>query len=216
MDEESIFRIIFVLTLVGNLAISTYFRRQARRSGDVIPRRSKGRLFLLLRGLVSIPLLTAAVVYAVNPDWMRWSLMPLPPWMRWLAGAVSLLTIPLFHWTFRSLGSNVTETILTKRRHQMVTHGPYRHIRHPLYTVGTVFWLATSVLAANGFMLAMAMFAAALLPPVVRCEEANLVAKFGERYRTYQAQTGRFLPKLRIAARRNKKRGSNVEPRCRT
>jgi protein-S-isoprenylcysteine O-methyltransferase Ste14 len=47
-----------------------------------------------------------------------------------------VLTLPAALWVFSALGRNVSETVLTKGDHELVTAGPYRWIRHPLYTTG--------------------------------------------------------------------------------
>ena len=39
----------------------------------------------------------------------------------------------LIVWAFQSLGSNLTDTVVTRRQHTLITHGPYRWVRHPFY-----------------------------------------------------------------------------------
>jgi hypothetical protein len=60
-----------------------------------------------------------------------------------------------------NLGRNVSETVLTKESHELVTSGPYRWIRHPLYTTGIALFVALGLIAANWFILLCA--AAALV-----------------------------------------------------
>jgi protein-S-isoprenylcysteine O-methyltransferase Ste14 len=48
---------------------------------------------------------------------------------------------------FLSIGANISETILTKRTHQLVTHGPYRWIRHPLYAFSLLELFSLALLA---------------------------------------------------------------------
>lgn len=97
----------------------------------------------------------------------------------------------------RTIGNNISETFLTKDNHALVTHGPYRWVRHPLYTVATVIFVALSLVAANWFMLAMAVlliFVIAFF--VIPREEKQLALKFGDVYRLYQQRTGRLFPRL--------------------
>jgi protein-S-isoprenylcysteine O-methyltransferase Ste14 len=89
-----------------------------------------------------------------------------------------------------SIGNNISETFLTKEKHVLVTHGPYRWVRHPLYTTATIATISLSILAANWFMLAMACVAfIGIAALVIPREEAELVRKFGDAYREYIQRT---------------------------
>ena len=128
---------------------------------------------------------------------MAWSALSLPTWLRWLAAAVGLASLPLVYWVFSSIGNSISETFLTKEKHALVTHGLYRWVRHPLYSAATMSLVTLSVLAANWFMLAMAcaaFFSIAKL--VIPREEMELTQKFGDEYREYRERTGRFAPRL--------------------
>jgi protein-S-isoprenylcysteine O-methyltransferase Ste14 len=95
---------------------------------------------------------------------------------------------------FRS-GKNITDTVVT-RRAPAGHHGPYRWIRHPLYTFGTLFFLGLGLIAASWLILLMACLAFYLLSLRTPKEEAQLLARFGEEYAAYMQQTGRYLPRL--------------------
>ena len=148
------------------------------------------------RVLIAVPLYGAMLLYIINPAWMQWAHVALPPWLRGLGVVLGLAVLPLLHWLFRHIGRNISETVLTKERQELVVSGPYRWIRHPLYTASIVVLFALSLIAANAFMAAMVLLVAVLLPSLAAREEQNLQDKFGERYRAYMKQTGRFLPRL--------------------
>jgi hypothetical protein len=69
------------------------------------------------------------LAYMTNPAWMAWSSMPLPGWLRWAGAALALLGAGLLVWTFRTLGPNLTDTVVTRRSHTIVTRGPYPDCR---------------------------------------------------------------------------------------
>jgi len=194
-----LFRWIFILVFVGAFSISGYFRRRARQTGDVIPRAREGKLSLALRLLFAAPLYLSLLAYMVNPGWMAWSSVSLPTWLRWVAAAAGLGMLPLLVWVFTTIGRNISETYLTKADHALVTHGPYRWVRHPLYAVATAAFFSLGVVAANWFMMAMAL--AAILGVrliVIPREEAELMRKFGEEYREYKKRTGTLLPRVKV------------------
>ena len=96
-------------------------------------------------------------------------------------------------WVLRAIGANVSETILTKSSHQLITHGPYRWIRHPLYTTGVLLFTALGLIAANWFVLAFALIALLSIRfVVVPMEERELIGRFG---------TGRSSPPISSASR---------------
>lgn len=197
MPSENLYRWVFVVLFVAILSISGYFRRKARQSGEAIPRAREGGLAILLRLLFAAPLYLSILAYMLNPRWMAWSALPIPPWLRWLGGAVALAMVPVVYWVLTSLGRNISETYLTKGEHVLVSHGPYRWVRHPLYSAATLAFLGLGLLAANAVMLVMALVmivAIALL--VIPREEAELTGKFGPAYVEYMGRTGRLLPRL--------------------
>ena len=144
--------------------------------------------------------------YLLNPGWMAWSVWPLPVWLRWLGVVLGLLTVPAAWWVFSSIGRNVTETVLTKADHALVTTGPYRWMRHPLYAMGGALFFAVGLMSASWFILGVACLAVALIRVVlVPMEEQALVAKFGDEYRAYMNRTGGLLPSVSV------RRGSSIE-----
>jgi protein-S-isoprenylcysteine O-methyltransferase Ste14 len=97
-------------------------------------------------------------------------------------------------WTLLSLGKNLTDTVVTRKAHTLVTVGPYRWVRHPFYDAVALSLLANSLTAANWFLLATGALLVALIVVRTRTEEQLLLARFGDAYRAYMERTARFLP----------------------
>lgn len=189
------FRWFILGILLSAMGTSGYFRRRARVEGGTIARSSEATALVVARVVVAVPLLAAIVTYIINPQWMEWSALNEPDWMRWTGVVLGALMIPSVFWVLRSLGRNVSETVLTKSDHELVTAGPYRWIRHPLYTTGLTLLVAIGLMAANAAILSFALLTSVLIRYVViPREEAALKLRFGEEYRHYMAQTGRLLP----------------------
>ncbi|MBL8044931.1 MAG: isoprenylcysteine carboxylmethyltransferase family protein [Anaerolineales bacterium] len=196
MNTETIFRIITVVVLVSAISISVYFRHQAEKQGGRM-RTTEGQglvKFLRLYGLLALLPLFG---YLINPDWVAWARLTLPEWLRWLAAAVALACIPLVYWIFSSIGNNISPTQATRQNHQLITHGPYRWVRHPLYSVGTLMFLAISTLTALWWLVVALAPGLAILLWRTPKEEARLIETFGETYRQYMQRTGRFIPRFR-------------------
>ena len=192
------FRWFIIGILLSAIGTSGYFRRRARVEGGTIARRSEGTALVVARVVVTVPLFAAIVTYIINPQWMAWSAFNAPDWMRWTGLVLGVLVIPSVFWVLKSLGANVSETVLTKSDHQLVTVGPYRWVRHPLYTTGLTLLVAIGLMAANAAILFFVVLISILIRYVViPREEAALESRFGGEYRSYMMQTGRLLPKGR-------------------
>ena len=191
------FRWLTLSVLLSALTISGYHRARARRGGTTVPRRREGSLFLLLRGVMGLALFGAVLAHALKPGRMGWARVHLPSPLHWIGFLLAVLAIPAVHWVLRTLGPNVTETVLTKEDHELVTTGPYRWSRHPLYATGLTLFLGLGLMTSSWLVLSITAIGYVLLRLlVIPREEQALQAKFGERYRTYMLTSGRLLPKL--------------------
>ncbi len=79
-------------------------------------------------------------------------------------------------------------------RGRLVTSGIYGFVRHPMYTFIMLVMICSPVMTAN-LLYAILLFALYFWIGTI-FEEKNLVKRFGEDYKAYQKQTGRFLPKI--------------------
>jgi len=197
MDVEAVFRGIFLVVLVSSVVISGYYRKRARQSGEVIPRRAEGPIALMLRMAMALLVAVSFLSYVFAPRWLSWSAWGLPIWIRTAAAAVAVACLPSIRWMFLSIGDNVSETILTKRMHQLVTHGPYRWIRHPLYAFSLLELFSLALLADSWFLFSFPCIAFVLFRWfVIPREEANLIKTFGKDYEEYMRRTGALVPRL--------------------
>jgi protein-S-isoprenylcysteine O-methyltransferase Ste14 len=196
MTQELGFRLATLALFALVFGISSRFRLRAEREGGALDRSQGGAVLVVLR-LIGLAALVPLLLYIVNPAWVEWARMPVPDGLRWLAAAAGLALVPALLSLFRALGRNISPRETTRAGHVLVTDGPYRYIRHPLYSYGMLFYLLLALLTALWWLLAVAVAAFFVLLWRTGREEANLVAQFGDDYRRYMAQTGRFLPRLR-------------------
>ncbi|HMD82197.1 MAG TPA: isoprenylcysteine carboxylmethyltransferase family protein [Anaerolineales bacterium] len=195
--NEIIFRILAALILFTGIGISSYFRRKAdRESGEKVSRKVDGTPMMTLIRIGGLILWLSPLVYLINPAWMAWSKIGLPDSIRWLGAAIGILCVFGIYWLFSSIGNGITPTSATRKEHQLVTSGPYRWVRHPLYTVGSSMFIAFGMMADNWFIALLGTLAFVAMAIRTPKEEANLIEKFGDEYREYMKRTGRFLPKF--------------------
>lgn len=195
--NENVFRILAALILITGMAISSYFRRKAdQETGEKISRKVDGTPMMTVIRLGGLILWLSPFVYLLNPAWMAWSKIGLPDPARWLGVLLGILCVAGVYWLFSSIGSGISPTSATRREHKLVTSGPYRWIRHPLYTVGSSLFLAFGLMADNWFIMLLGVLTFILMAIRTPKEEANLIDKFGDEYREYMKRTGAFLPKF--------------------
>jgi protein-S-isoprenylcysteine O-methyltransferase Ste14 len=197
MNQEATFRVVLGAGFLVVLLVTLYHRLRSWASKEKLDRGQEGRFILTTLRPAGLLLWLGVIAYLVNPAAMAWSSVPLRPWMRWSGVGLFAIAVGLLTWTLRGLGTNLTDTVVTRRAHTLVTHGPYRWVRHPFYdAIGLLVW-AIALTAANWFVLLTGGVVFVLLAVRSRTEEANLLARFGEPYRAYTQGTGRFVPKLR-------------------
>jgi protein-S-isoprenylcysteine O-methyltransferase Ste14 len=196
--NESAYRIVATCVFIVGASISTYFRRRAdRESGDErISLKAEGILHLVALRVLGLTLWLGVVAYLLNPAWMAWAQIALPSWLRYAGAFLGVVSDVLLFWVFSSLGNNVTPTVMTRKQHFLVTTGPYRRVRHPLYAVGFLSYIAFGLLAANWYLTLLAATIMGIIALRVPKEEAALIERHGETYLEYAQRTGRFLPKL--------------------
>lgn len=160
---------------------------------------ARRRESLASRAAHALPLVAAALLLA----WPGW-----PHWMtrRWLPGSAALqgyagavltaLGLALTVWARRTLGANWSGIVTVKENHELVLAGPYRRVRHPIYS-GLLLAFAGSALARADLRGLLALLLAWLsLWRKWRLEERFMRETFGSSYADYAARTPAVIPRL--------------------
>ncbi len=195
MDENA-FRIVLLVLLAIMIPVGAVFRIRSQATREKLDRLQEGVFVMIGLRVTALFEFLGFAAYMIEPRWMQWSAMPLPDWLRWGAVAPAVVSIGLMFWSFASLGRNLTDTVVTRWEHHLVTNGPYRWVRHPLYTAWTLLFASWCVISANWFLGAAAAVVMLFLIVRTRREEQLLIERFGDEYRDYMRTTGRFLPRI--------------------
>ena len=191
-----IFRILFSISFVLTFLSVYLYRRQAQQ-GQRFSTEEEGRAVAVPLRVVGALMWLYPFFYILAPRaWVAWSTIDIPDAVRWLGTVAAFLVLPVALWTQRSLGDNVTTTVITREEHKLVTAGPYRWIRHPLYTLGLIYFGSLSLVAASWFLLLVSTLSFVMVAVRTPKEEQKLIERFGDEYREYMRGTGRFLPRL--------------------
>jgi protein-S-isoprenylcysteine O-methyltransferase Ste14 len=125
-----------------------------------------------------------------------WPAMPPIPWLMWLGAAMTLAGLLFALWARLYLGENWSGLVMVKQKHELIRSGPYRFVRHPIYSGILLALLGTGICRRNvwGFLgVALVWFGFSLK---ARLEERFMIETFGAQYDDYRRSTGALLPRL--------------------
>jgi protein-S-isoprenylcysteine O-methyltransferase Ste14 len=122
--------------------------------------------------------------------------LPHTPAVLGLGLALTLAGLSLAIWARLILGRNWSGRVTFKEGHELVRHGPYAHVRHPIYTA--------LLLMITGSAIAIGRLGGLIGLPLVglgiwlklRQEEALMSEHFPDEYRSYRSQVGALIPRL--------------------
>ena len=198
MTDESVFRSIVIINIALTLPIGLYHRIRSQATREKLARREEGIFIMIGLAAVRAPRMDR-IGRLFDQSGLDGLGFGRPAHMAALDRCVSraLCGTTALVLDLPKPGKNLTDTVVTRREHTLVTHGPYRWVRHPFYDVVLLWGLSVSLLTANWLMALLGLSAFAMMVVRTRIEEEKLIDRFGDEYRTYMARTGRFLPHVR-------------------
>lgn len=168
--------------------------RWPHRKRDKAESRLDGLERTLLRGM-ALGFVILPIASCVSRRLQRWDVPTTP--LRTAAGAALFgAGVALLDAAHRDLGRQFSPTLEIAHDHQLVTHGVYRHVRHPMYTAGFLWafgqmLLIPNLVAGPAALPAIAFLTALRLPR----EEAMLRELFGAEYDEWRERTGALWPR---------------------
>jgi protein-S-isoprenylcysteine O-methyltransferase Ste14 len=145
---------------------------------------------------------TVAAFYAmfshdVAFGWMRLGILPRDPWIADLGIAITAAGLLFAVWARAYLGGNWSGAVTVKVGHQLIRTGPYRWVRHPIYSGMVLAMIGTAINRGE----LRGVIGAALLwigfTVKSRIEEQFMTVTFGQEYQEYRRTTGGIVPRLR-------------------
>lgn len=122
--------------------------------------------------------------------------VPESDFVAWIGVVLTAAGVGIAIWARWHLGANWSGVVTLKEGHELIRSGPYRNIRHPIYTGILLAFLGTAVaLGEVRGLLAMAIAWLSFYTKARR-EESLLTQEFGERFAEHVRHTGMFLPRL--------------------
>lgn len=132
----------------------------------------------------------------LGATWLTQALFPDSSALMTFCVAMTVAGLLFSVWARLTLGSNWSGTVTIKTGHELIRRGPYKFIRHPIYTGMLAALLATAItqrLVSGLLGFAIIYFA---LYRKARREEIFLGQEFGDAFAEHQEHTGMFLPRF--------------------
>ena len=161
---------------------------------------TKKRETYLQRLVYTLPLL-AGFWFLFRPETHNVAVLgarfvPLSAAAQWTGVALTMSGVAIAIWARWHLGTNWSGVVTLKEGHELIRTGPYRTIRHPIYTGILLALLGTAVTIGEVRGLIGVAIGWLSFYIKARREESFLTEEFGPAFAEHQRHTGMFLPKL--------------------
>ncbi|MBE2182351.1 MAG: isoprenylcysteine carboxylmethyltransferase family protein [Anaerolineae bacterium] len=118
----------------------------------------------------------------------------LPDWLRWAGIVLVVLSLIPGPWALLNMMRAGTHPEPTHPTTALVTNGPFRFSRNPIYLTFTLFFLGFALITLNLWLIAiLPVVLIVLIKGVIEREECYLERKFGEDYRVYKGRVRRWI-----------------------
>jgi len=146
--------------------------------------------------LVNVAAFYAMFSHEVAYSWMRLRILPPDPWFENLGIAITAAGLLFAIWARAYLGRNWSGTVTIKVGHEFVRSGPYRWVRHPIYSGLILAMLGTAINRGQlrGLVAVVLLWIGFVMK--ARIEERFMTATFGPEYEEYSRTTGAIVPRL--------------------
>jgi len=201
IDLDIFFRIVFLLSFAafwgvrGYYVKKTKFGKQSRKERfEAIREEGRASSFLLL--VAFWVYIIIAALYLLGFTIISWSYIPLPALLRYIGTVTAIGSIAFVYWAHRTLRESYSAIMETSQNQKLVKEGPYRKIRHPIYTAHILLDIALILISENILLLLIFIISIPFTYKRMFNEEQMMIDRFGKEYEEYMQETGRLLPKI--------------------
>ena len=197
MSDERYFRALFVSAFIAMMTIRVYYQSKVLRDEGRIDIR-EGRTSLVAGSIAALTSIVFGAEYIFFRGVFSFAYaLRYPDWLRWLGGFALVAGIALLAFSHHHLGKSFHSLIVSREDHVLVKTGPYRWIRHPIYTAYLINYVGGGLLTGNLVLTVVPVVMFAILVAIrMGQEEEMLKEQFGEDYCEYLEHTGRLLPRI--------------------
>jgi protein-S-isoprenylcysteine O-methyltransferase Ste14 len=132
----------------------------------------------------------------VEVPWWQYRYLPRSPEVAIAGTLITGAGLAFAIWARVHLGRNWSSAVTIKEQHQLIRSGPYRFVRHPIYTglIVAMMGIALANGKVRGALGVLLVWFGFLLKS--RMEEEFMVRAFGAEYADYRTTTGALFPRI--------------------
>jgi len=120
--------------------------------------------------------------------------LPIGIWPFWIGAVLTLAGLLVTVWARVHLGRNWSGTITVKHDHELITSGPYRFVRHPIYSGLLLAFIGSALARAEWRGVLAVVLAFWALWRKLRIEEQWMREQFGLAYEAYARRVAALVP----------------------
>ncbi len=114
--------------------------------------------------------------------------------IRYIGLAVYLVFSWIQVWSFKTLGDNYSQEIMIKKKHELVTKGPFKILRHPQYFCQILVDIGGAMATLSYVLSGFALIEIPIYIMRASVEDKLLAKYFGDKFTQYKKKSGFFFP----------------------
>ena len=193
MDEYLYKTALFILIIAFLFVRGPFVMKSRKKESKVMKSSATDRLQV---GLSTLGMMVFPVIFCLSPYFDGFMMNFVNP-LRIAGIFVYAASLVLMFLVLRELGGDWSMNLELKEGHRLVVSGPYRYVRHPMYTSFCLMMAGQFRIVSNWFVGIFGIASFGLLYVLrIPKEERMMEEEFGNEYRVYSERTKRLIPFL--------------------
>ncbi len=205
MDMNLFFRISFLSLWISIGIVRGYYGRKTKTHDSIVGISEKlktaknevGQGLLILTVIITVIGVIGIILYLLSPPWWTWTHLPLGEYIQWAGIVVSIIPIFYLVWVHRHLDNQWSIALEIHEEHKLITTGPYRRVRHPMYLGVFVYTIGLCLISLDILVILFFVFTIWINYRRIPSEEQMMIDQFGDEYLEYMKKSGRLIPSFR-------------------
>jgi protein-S-isoprenylcysteine O-methyltransferase Ste14 len=207
LDMNLFFRLSFIALWALFAVVRGYYGRKTKTHSTIagameklktaIAEEDMGTGFKIITAITTVIGAAGLVLYLLSPPWWTWTSIPLGEWIQWSGIVMALVPIFFIIWVHRHLDKQWSIALELREDHKLITTGPYRYVRHPMYLGIFIYNIGLMMISLDVLVILFFAFTIWVNYRRIPREEQMLIQKFGDEYLEYIKRSGRLLPQFR-------------------
>lgn len=188
------YKIFFgIVTAAWMLIRKIYSKRYAITHKEVLKNANPVREKQLVQ-LVRWSITLSSAIWLFTP-WLNFAQFNISALLQIAGIHIGAASAILFYYVHEVLSDNWSPILQIRKQHELITDGPYKLLRHPMYTA-MLLWVSANFLISSNWMVGAVQILSVIILLVVRLpeEERMMEEAFPRQYKLYKLKTYRLVP----------------------